>query len=88
MSNLNDFLKKNDLLLTLVNEQGEKYEAGPANHIRPLKTKTIIRWSGLGNFSNVFPFTYAVLHGERKIFQAMTIRPIMAGTESVIEMVY
>ena len=89
MSLLNDFLKSGaDLFLTLTNEQGEKFEAGPANYVNPYNTKTVIKWTVNPSYENIFPFTYAVLHSEKKIFDIRFIRPILPNTETVLEMVY
>lgn len=85
---LNEFLKKNDLHLTLINEQGEKYEAGAVDYVKMLKSKAVLRWTDEGSYKNVFPFTCAVLHGKRDIFEALHIRPLILGNESVIELVY
>lgn len=88
MSLLNDFLKKSELYLTLVNDQGELFEAGKADYVKPLNTKTVIRWHVKGNYENIFPFTYAVLHGLDEIFSVSFIKPIRPETEKVVEMVY
>jgi len=85
---LNEFLKGSDLFLTLANEQGEKYEAGKVNYVKPLNSKTVLRWHVDGKYSNNFPFTYAILHGAKKVFNVSFIRPILPDTEKILEFVY
>lgn len=89
MTELNDFLKTSDLYLTLTNEQGEEFGAGKAVYVKPLNSKTVIKWEVKGrSYGNIHPFTYAVLHGVRKIFSVAFIKPILPTTETVLEMVY
>lgn len=85
---LNDFLKTSDLYLTLINEHGERYEAGKAEYIKQLNSKAVLKWSVDGKYSNVFPFTYAVLHGIKEIFAVNFIKPIQPDRETTLEMVY
>lgn len=87
MSNLNEFLKKNDLYLTLTNEQGEALQAGPAEYVKPLKTKTVIRWNVAPKVT-AFPFTTAVLHGARKVFAVLFIKAVLPTTETIAELEY
>lgn len=88
MSTLNDFLKKSDLYLTLTNEQGEVYSAGKADYIKPLNTKTVIRWHVDGQYENIHPFTHAIVHGLREILDLHFIKPIQPDRETTLEMVY
>lgn len=84
MSSLNDFLKKDDLYLTLTNEQGEVLRTEKAAwYIKPLRTKTIIKWETNGKYTNIFPFTVAVLHGKQKVFKTLFIKAILPSTETV-----
>lgn len=86
MSKLNDFLKNHELGLTLTNEQGETYYAGNADFVKPLSTKTLARWHVKGDYSNIYPFTLAIIHGKRDIFSTLFIKPVLPGPkETVIE---
>lgn len=88
MTELNDFLKTSDIYLTLTNEQGETFAAGKADYVKPLNSKTVIKWRVSGEYSNIHPFTYAVLHGIRTLFGVNAIKPIQPSSETTIEMVY
>lgn len=85
---LNDFLKTSDIYLTLTNDQGEVFAAGKADYVKPLNSKTVIKWHVDGEYANTFPFTYAILHGLRSIFELVAIKPIQPGKETTVEMVY
>lgn len=85
---LNEFLQKSDVLLTLTNEAGETYRAGKPDYVKPLASKTIMRWKTKGDYTNINPFTYAILHNERKVFSAVYIQPLLPQTETVIELEY
>lgn len=83
MATLNEFLKSNNLYLTLTNEQGEVLRTGPAEYLKPLKTKTTIKWEINQKYTNKFPFTIAVLHGKQKIWKTLFIKAVFPTTESV-----
>lgn len=88
MNELSEFLRNSDLYLTLTNNEGETYDTGMADKVKSLKSKTIFRWKVNAGYTNVFPFTLAVLHSNRRILDALYIKPILPNTETVIELVY
>lgn len=89
MSKINDFIEKSpQLLLTLLNESGEKYTTSDADFVKPLSNKTVIRWKTNGKYTNILPFTHAVVHSARSIFEYSWIRPVFMTNETVIEVVY
>lgn len=86
MKDLQAFLKHNDLELTLMNEYGESCHMGKAEYVKPYAHKNIVRWVRKGRFDNKSPFTYAVVHGKRRVFEAVHIKPVQLSTETVVEM--
>jgi len=86
--NVNDFLKTSNMYLTLMNDEGESYTTGAADFVKPLSSKTTFRWITDGKYGNVSPFTYAILHGSKKVFDALYIKPILPERQTVIEIVY
>jgi hypothetical protein len=88
MSSLNEFLKTDDLNLTLTNEQGEILTVGAADYVKPLKSKTIVKWNVAAKYHNTFPFTIAVLHGAKKVFDVIFIKAVLPSTETVVQMEY
>lgn len=88
MRNLQDFLKSHDVQLTLVNSAGETYNAGSAVSITNYSHKNLLKFYTDGNYTNIRPFTYAVLHSQREIFDGLFIKPILPTTETIIEVSY
>ena len=88
MRNLQEFLKGHDVEVTFTNNAGEILNAGKAVMVKPYANKNVLRFETDGRYSNVFPFTYAVLHGRREVFDGLFIKPLILTTETVIEVTY
>lgn len=88
MRNLQDFLKGHDVELTLLNTAGETFNAGKVVMVKPYSNHHKLQFNTDGHYSNIFPFTMAVLHGKREIFDGLFIKPIILSTETVIEVTY
>ena len=85
--NLQTFLSKRDIELTLVNDHDESLYVGKAITVKPLKDSTYLRFSCTPK-AQAFPFTKAVLHGDAKIFSILSIVPLRLTSEKTIELVY
>lgn len=81
------FIKTNNLELTLINEAGEHKYIGRAETVKPYQKKHLLRWKCDEGFDNVFPFTFAVLHGGTKILSTLAITPVRPDAKT-IELVY
>jgi hypothetical protein len=70
-----------DSLLTLFNEYGEKYEAGPMTTYVKSGSKLRMRWTCNEPMGNVSPFTHAILHSAKSVVRLSTIRPFAPGAD-------
>lgn len=88
MNDLNEYLKHYNLYLTLLTNDGDRYDAGIVDYVKPYTSKAILRWENKVDFLSDKPFTLAVLHNNKTIFDGFYIKPFIPSTESVIELVY
>ena len=73
--NLQQFLSRNNLSLSLVNDRGNAVYIGEATTVKPQKNGHHLRFYGTVK-EGLLPYTRAVIHGDRKIFTVVDISPI------------
>lgn len=88
MNNLSKFIKNRDLELTLLNEAGEFTYIGKVHTIKSFDTHNKAMFKSNGRPTNRFPFTTAVLHSGKRVFETLVIKPVRFEQEKEIELVW
>lgn len=84
--NLQQFLARQEVSLTLSNDYGESVYLGEASTVKPQKDGYFLRFSGTLEES-ISPYTKAILHNGRKILSIVLIKPVRVGGTKAIDLV-
>lgn len=84
--NIQQFLMRQEVALTLLNDQGDIVYLGEAITVKPQKDRHFLRFNGTLEEA-VFPYTRAVLHNGRKILSIINIKPVRVYGSTGIELV-
>ena len=88
MIDVQSVLKRTGLEMTLTNEVGEYKYLGEPDTLRPTKDHTTLRFKTDGLYSNVHPFTMALLHTGRKLHDVVYIKPTFMEGAKTVEIFY
>jgi hypothetical protein len=74
-----DFKALPDSALTLFNEFGESYRAGAITTYTKTVNRLKMRWELDNPMTNVSPFTYAMVHTQKRVLNVTKIVPFAPG---------
>lgn len=88
MIDVQSILKRSYIEVTLSNEAGEFKKLGEPSTLRPTKDHYTLIFKTDGQYSNIHPFTTALIHTGRKLHEIVSIAPTFMEGAKTVELFY
>jgi len=79
-------ISNSDVSLTLFNESGDRYTAGPMRTFTRINRGIKMSWPIVGNPITGEPFTYAALHVDDKVLEVVSVNDVTNFEGSELEL--